>query len=164
MEQALIRLLQQMPIFGGVSEDALQYLIKQVPLITVNRGLFFFREGDSADSMYVLEAGRVAVFKPIHNQELLLRELGTGDCFGELALLDLMPRSASVRALENCCALQLSSGTLLALYRQHPEQFTLIYINIGREIARRLRVADDRLFQARAKGLLQDEQDVHDSL
>jgi CRP-like cAMP-binding protein len=73
--------------------------------------------------------------------------------------MDLLPRSASVRALEDCRALQLSSATLLALYRRHPEQFTVIYMNIGREISRRLRVADDRLFQARAKTMAQENSD-----
>jgi CRP-like cAMP-binding protein len=163
VEQALIRLLQQMPIFGAVNEDALRFIVGEAPVVEVRQGDLFFHEGDRADSMFVLETGRVSIFRRIYDQELFLRELGAGDCFGELALMDLLPRSASVRALEDCRALQLSSATLLTLYRRHPEQFTLIYMNIGREIARRLRVADERLFQARAKAIAQANADANPS-
>ena len=69
-----------------------------MPSITVPEGEFFFRESDPADCMYVLESGHVAVFKEWAGRELLLRHLDPGDCFGEMALLDLFPRSASVRA------------------------------------------------------------------
>jgi hypothetical protein len=72
------------------------------PIVEVRPGAFFFRENDAADSMFVLEAGKVAVLKSWRNEEYLLHTLGPGDCFGEMALMDLMPRSASVRAIEDC--------------------------------------------------------------
>jgi CRP/FNR family transcriptional regulator, cyclic AMP receptor protein len=50
--------------------------------------------------MFVLEAGKAAVLKSWDGQEYLLRILKEGDCFGEMAVMDLFPRSASVRAVE----------------------------------------------------------------
>ena len=93
MDRARIQLLQQMPIFGAIDDEAVQFLLDAVPSVHVPKGGFFFRERDPADSMYVLETGRVSVLKEWSGRELLLHRLEAGDCFGEMALLDLHPRS-----------------------------------------------------------------------
>src|SRR4029453_4855365 len=82
-------------------------------------------------------------------QEHLLSILKEGDCFGEMAIMDLGPRSASVRAVEDCTAIQLSSTDLYQLCTLDLKQFSLIQMNMGREVCRRLREADNRLFRAR---------------
>ena len=112
---AQIKLLQRMPIFGAIRDDALEFIVDQTRSVGVRAGAYFFREKDEALSMFVIETGRVAVLKNWLGEELLVRELGPGDCFGEMALMDLLPRSASVRALEDCLALELLPSTLLAL-------------------------------------------------
>lgn len=147
MEVARIELLQRMPIFGGIRADVLRFLIELCPVAAVPADAYFFRERDEADAMYVLEAGRVAVLKSWQGQDLLLHTLGKGDCFGEMALMDLLPRSASVRALQDCTAIALSAGNLHKIYERDPGQFTLIQMNMGREVSRRLRAADDLLFR-----------------
>jgi CRP/FNR family transcriptional regulator, cyclic AMP receptor protein len=148
MNAARIELLQQMPIFGAIDDAALRFLLDAVPSVTVAGGEFFFHERDPADCMYVLESGRVAVLKEWEGRELLLRHLDNGDCFGEMALLDLFPRSASVRAESECRAMALTPDHLYGLYERDAKQFALIQMNIGREMSRRLRVADDQLFRA----------------
>ncbi|MFI4932378.1 MAG: Crp/Fnr family transcriptional regulator [Burkholderiales bacterium] len=148
MHTVRMELLQQMPIFGGIEDDALRFLLEPVPSITVPAGQFFFRERDPADCMYVLESGQVAVLKDWAGRELLLRHLGQGDCFGEMALLDLFARSASVRAVEDCRAMALTSAHLYRLFERDAAQFALIQMNIGREMSRRLREADEQLFRA----------------
>jgi CRP-like cAMP-binding protein len=142
-----VELLQQMPIFGGIGDAALRVLLEPAPTISVAAGAFFFRERDPADCMYVLESGRVEVLKDWAGRELLLRELGAGDCFGEMALLDLFPRSASVRALDACRALALTPAHLARLFEHDVEQFALIQMNIAREMSRRLREVDELLFR-----------------
>jgi len=149
MHTMRIELLQQMPIFGAIRDDALEYLLEPAPSVTIKAGEFFFRERDPAQSMYVLEAGRVAVLKHWEGRELLLRHLEQGDCFGEMALLDLFPRSASVQAVADCTAIELTSAHLMRLYERDLEQFALIEMNIAREMSRRLRVTDELLFRAR---------------
>jgi CRP/FNR family cyclic AMP-dependent transcriptional regulator len=148
MQATRIELLQRMPIFGGVREDVLRFLLELSSVVSVRANEFFFRENDGANSMFVLEAGRVAVFKSWQGEECLLHYLGAGDCFGEMALMDLQPRSASVRALEDCTAIELSTHTLYRIYEKDLEQFTMIEMNMGREVCRRLRLADERLFRA----------------
>ena len=149
MQDGRIELLQRMPIFGGVKADVLQFLLGLSPILSVSANEFFFREGDQADSMFVLEAGRVAVLKSWRGRQHLLRTLKEGDCFGEMAIIDHYPRCASVRALEDCTAICLSTANLYQVYERDIKQFALIQMNMGREVTRRLREADDQLFRAR---------------
>jgi len=141
--------LQTMPIFGGVRDEVLAGFVDGAATVSVAAGGFFFREGDKADSMYVLETGKVALIKDWAGAPQLLAELGAGDCFGEMALLDLFPRSASVQALQPCVAIELTTRSLYQLYQTHVDQFALIQMNIARELSRRLRCADEQLFRAR---------------
>ncbi len=143
-----IELLQRMPVFGGLREAALRQLLDKAGAVHKEVGEAFFREGDAADAMYVLERGRVAITRCWRGGEFLLHELAAGDCFGEMALMDLQPRSASVRALQACDAIQFGTHDMLHLYETDVEQFALMQMNLGRELCRRLRAADERLFRA----------------
>lgn len=145
MEKKRVALLQEMPFFGGVRADVLALLVGHSREATRRAGEFFFREGEPGDFLFVLEAGRVSVLKRRGDQQVVLNELGPGDCFGEMALIDLSPRSASVLALEDCAAIQISAAGLHAIAEHDIEQFALIQMNIGRELSRRLRVSDARL-------------------
>ena len=80
---------------------------------------------------------------------LVLGSLQTGDCFGEMSLMDLGPRSASVLADTDCDALEIGAAELLMLFEHDVEQFALMQMNLGREVCRRLRATDELLFRAR---------------
>ena len=136
-------------MLGAVDDDAIGFLLERAKLRRVARGEWFFRQGERGTSAFLLERGRASVIKTWNGLEHTLRELQAGDCFGEVSLLDFGPRSASVRAEEDCEALELDAIDLRRLGERHPEQFTLIYMNLGRELSRRLRDADERLFRAR---------------
>jgi CRP/FNR family cyclic AMP-dependent transcriptional regulator len=144
-----IELLQAMALFGGVRDDILGFLLGLSATRSLAEGEFFFREDDQAESLFVLEAGQVAVVKNWAGHDYVLSRLARGDCFGEMSLMDLRHRSASVVALAPCRALELPIAGLHALFDKDLEQFTLIQMNMGREVSRRLRDADERLFRAR---------------
>ena len=143
-----IKLLQNTPIFGGIREDTLKLLLEKCADLEVKKGGYFFEENDDAASMFVLEDGVVSVIKHWNDTPVILHQLKSGDCFGEIALMEMMPRSASIRADERCQAIELPRSALFALYQADLEQFALIQMNMGREICRRLRDADARLFEA----------------
>ena len=137
-----------MAIFGGVEDKVLDYLLRGSRFIAVMKGDYFFREGDLADSMYVLEKGHVIVYRKWKGADYKLRELQENDCFGEMALLDCQPRSASVFAVEECAAIEITAAQLSDLYLQFTEQFILIHMNMAREVCRRLRTADQSAVNA----------------
>lgn len=151
MNVTRIELLQAMPIFGALGSEALAFLVEQTRTRRVAAGEYFFREGDPASSLYVLEAGSVEVVRVWQEHERVVNRLGIGDCFGEMALLDLGPRSASVRALEPCAAIELDVADLHRLYEHDVAQFALVQMNLAREVSRRLRRTDELLFRAWAE-------------
>jgi CRP-like cAMP-binding protein len=146
MEDRRIQLLQGTPIFGAIQAKMLELLLARTVDVQVPAGACFFREGEAANAMFVLESGRVAVVKRWQGVDHRLRELGAGDCFGEMALIDMTPRSASVVAREDCSAIRLTNADLYRVYQADLEQFALIQMNIARELSRRLRIANERLF------------------
>lgn len=151
MQEARIELLQRMPVFGGIRTDILLFLLALCPMVAIPTNAFFFREHDQGDSMFVLEMGRVAVLRSWRGQDYLLQTLKEGDCFGEMAVMDHCPRSASVRAVEDCIAIRISAANLYEVYAQDLKQFALIQMNMGREVCRRLQEADNQLFGARMR-------------
>lgn len=149
LQRARVQALQRMPIFGGIRADILDYLLGVSSTVAVPRGQFFFHEQDKAQSMFVLETGEVSVVKHWAGHSHVLRHLAQGDCFGEMALMDLFPRSASVLAVKDCTAIELSTASFFGVYEKDLEQFVMIQMNIGREVSRRLRIADEHLFRAK---------------
>ena len=144
---ARIRRLQQTALFGATSDETVAFVLAKAPWISVDPGSWFFSEGERGASIYWLEEGHVAISMRRGDRDVELRRLGPGDCFGEVALFDFGPRSASVRALEPCRALEITSGLLREISRRNLEQFTLLTMNLGRELARRVRSAEHLLFE-----------------
>ncbi len=140
-----------MPIFGGIREDILEFILETAEIISVSAGHYFFCEDERGTSMFVLEHGRVSVVKSWEGTDYLLTELSEGDCFGEMSLIDLGPRTASVLAIEDCQAIQLCNTNILKIYQKDLEQFTMIQMNMGREVSRRLRHMDEQLFHEHMK-------------
>ncbi|HVT43256.1 MAG TPA: cyclic nucleotide-binding domain-containing protein [Thermoanaerobaculia bacterium] len=145
---AKLDLMKRTQVFSVLSEESLTFLLDYARSVEVPAKEFFFREGDQASSMFILETGSASVIKNWQERVMELRILHPGECFGEMALMDMFPRSASVRAEEDCTALELSPRGLVRLYDRDVEQFTLVQMNLGREVCRRLRAADERLFRA----------------
>ena len=160
MDRARFELLQAMPLFGGVSDATLDFLLSNARSAVVPANGFFFREGEEPTGVYILEKGRVAVFRRWNGRDVILRYLSQGDCFGEMALMDLQPRSASIRAMQDCYAIELSPDGLYRLYQRDLEQFTMIQMNMGREVCRRLRLADEVLFRTRMQSNSDDEDTI----
>lgn len=159
MHPERIALLQGMPIFGAISEATLEFVLASAQQVELAAGGYFFHEGDAPTGLFVLETGHVRVSRRRGDEEFVLQDFGPGDCFGEMALMDLHPRSASVRAVDDCRAFEIRPGDLHALFERDCAQFALIQMNMGREVCRRLRAADDAVFSidpGRARRLRQN--------
>lgn len=152
MQLSRVQMLQEMPIFGGVVASTLENLLTGAEVVELDEGGTLFKEGDLDNSVYVLEKGRVGIYRFWQGREYKLRELAAGDCLGEMALIDCKPRSATVRALEPCSAIRITVAQMGQLYASNPEHHALIYMNLAREVCRRLRVADHRLFVSEIEG------------
>ncbi|WP_051219614.1 Crp/Fnr family transcriptional regulator [Oceanobacter kriegii] len=140
-----IELLKDMPIFGALSTEAIAFLEQRCVQIHLKSDDYFFHEGDPASSLFIMERGYAEVTKQCGSEMRTLRSLVCGDSFGEMAIVDMNPRGASVKAVTECDALELPASALYELYQFDLEQFTLIQMNMLREISRRLRYLNDKL-------------------
>lgn len=135
--------LRKIGLFGGLDDEVLEQLAHELPLRMANPGDIVFREGDQARELYVALSGELEVEKRSpRGIDVRLALLGPGDWFGEMSILDVQPRSATVRALAPSRLLVFRTQDLDALYRRDLKAYSLLVLNIAREISRRLRVAD----------------------
>jgi len=138
--------LRNVGLFGAVNDDVLQFLASKLVVLSPKSGDVIFREGDPARDMFVVMSGEMEVQKRSHNGiDARVALLGPGDWFGEMSILDVQPRSASVRVLAPSRLLRISAADLDALYRHDTRAYAIIVLNIARELSRRLRVADGLL-------------------
>jgi serine/threonine-protein kinase len=79
---------------------------------TFPKGKIILREGDPPDAAYILTRGRCEAYRGAGKDRRVLREMGAGDVFGEMALLSSMPRSASVVAIEDATAIVVTQEAL----------------------------------------------------
>jgi CRP-like cAMP-binding protein len=136
-------LLGQVPIFGGLSPQILDRIIDAGSIGDVPAGAQVIAEGDPARSVFVVCEGELEIRKRgAQGSEVRLAVLRVGDCVGEMSLIDIQPRSASVCALTPAVLFRLGHAEIGKLYQTQPEVYTLLVLNIAREISRRLRVAD----------------------
>ncbi|MGZ5380957.1 MAG: Crp/Fnr family transcriptional regulator [Thermoanaerobaculia bacterium] len=113
-------LFSKVPLFEGVSPENRAALARAATLRTYRRGETIVQQGQPGDAFYVLVRGRVAVaIVAPDGREVVLNTLGEGDHFGEMALLDDAPRSASVIAQEKSDLAILSRTVFLDLLKSN---------------------------------------------
>ena len=137
--------LQSLAVFGGLTEATLRYLLEESATHRVAPGEYFYRQGEPAGHFYVLERGQVLLSVHDGHREHLLKAFTPGDCFGEVSLIDLGPRSGSAQAVAEASAIAIGSELLYNLYERDVAQFSVLFMNLTREICRRLRDAEARL-------------------
>ena len=93
----------------------------------------------------MLERGQAQVICTHGDLEYIVHTLQSGDCFGEMALVDMGPRSASVVTTVESQLIEITRHHLLEVHKHDPNQFALLQMNISREICRRLRKTDAML-------------------
>ena len=142
-QQVELHELRHLALFGAMADSALEHLAQSLSVIEPGAGDVLFREGDPADDMFVVLSGEIEVLKRSRqNSESRVAILGPGDWFGEMSIVDVQPRSATVRAVAPSRLLRITSVDLDGLYRHDVKAYALIVLNLARELSRRLRVAD----------------------
>ncbi len=146
VEDQVFARLKEIGLFGGLGDDALRAFVQGLSVDELAAGTGVFREGESGRVMYVILGGEVEVLRRSkRGHETRVAILGPGDWFGEMSILDVLPRSATTRVLAPTRLLKLTAHDLDALYRKDLKAYSLLVLNIAREMSRRLRVADGLL-------------------
>lgn len=141
-----VEFLTRVAIFSSLAPDDLRELAALWRAASRQDGQMVFRRGDPPDAMYLVRGGKVEISVWTEdNEELVLGVLGEGDFFGELALLDGSPRTATAKVVGPAELLEMSKDDFFAFLRRRPE----VAISMMSEIARRLR-SSNALIEQRA--------------
>lgn len=134
--------LRGIPLFRNLGEKDLADIAGLLIDRKFPRDAVIFEDGSLGDYMYLIHEGQVKITKMSEDgREKILEILGPGDFFGEMALLDREPRSASVKTTTACVLLALSRQDFLGLLKQDHE----LTLELLRELARRLRETDEQI-------------------
>ena len=136
-DAALVERLRRLPLFSRLSEDELGDLSGRMRTRGFRRGEVIFRKDDLATHLYLVLEGAVKIALPGEfGQEALVALMRPGDFFGELALFDRSPRSASAVALEDARAALLAGEDFLAFLERHPSAVRVVLETLARTIRR----------------------------
>jgi CRP/FNR family transcriptional regulator len=137
-----VALLRHVHVFAGLSEEDLSAIAEVSVSRRYGAGEVVFREGDGGDTCYIVRSGLArAVRQHSDGRSITLSHFAAGDIFGELAMFDEEPRSATVDVIDEVELVAIPGRDMQRLMREHPE----IAVKLNAALAQRLRATNERL-------------------
>lgn len=135
--------LKRVPIFSGVDDESLIKIANVTSEKNYSKKNIVFHEGDYGDALYIIKNGRIKISKvAIDGREKTLSILKTGDFFGEMAIFDNMPRSATSEAMDNDVKLlSISKTDFERVVFENPS----IALGIMKDLTRRIRQINEQV-------------------
>jgi CRP/FNR family transcriptional regulator, cyclic AMP receptor protein len=137
----LVTLLRQIELFQGVDIPELHLISQQMTEQVYDAGAVVFHEGDMGDRLFVILTGTMRVYVEREGKAITYALMRAGECFGEMALIEDAPRSATIRAEAPAHCLTLSKQGFLNLIQHHPQ----IALTIMKSLCQRLRHTNELL-------------------
>jgi CRP-like cAMP-binding protein len=123
-------LLQNHPLFSSLNEEEIASLLKDEVSQerSYSQGIAILKEGEVGDSLFLIRSGSVQIaLRGAGGPSTSLAVLQAGDIFGEMAVLERRPRSATVVAKEECLLLEIAGENIRKLLEVHPEMQVKLY-------------------------------------
>lgn len=141
-----LEVLSSSPLMHGMGEEELGALLSTTERRIYESGDRIVEEGTPSDCLFILADGAVDVVKGEGDEAVLLNTLDElGDFFGEMSLIDILPRSANVYASGETRILAFPKQVLTTLFSRVPRAQMTLVLNIARNLSLRLREADARI-------------------
>jgi len=136
--------LSQSLVFKALDDASKQELVGQASMRRLLAGETIFTMGSPGESMIAIAEGTVRISMPTPNaQDIILAEMGVGEVFGEIALLDGGERSANATALTKCTLVVVERRALVDVLQRNPE----LSVRIIRLLCQRIRRSDERMVE-----------------
>jgi CRP-like cAMP-binding protein len=139
--------LQKYSLFGGLLEEQIDKILPLMEQETYEAGANILVEDEPNDKIRFILEGRVVAVK----KGLTLFEFKEGDAFGEMEVLDVMPTAATITTLTPTRVMSISNRALRSIYKQDVKVFSLMLMNLARDLSRRLRYVDDQFAEGKFK-------------
>lgn len=135
-------------LFFGLSDTQMQMLLDVAEEKVFTAGETIFREGEMGDSIVIIVSGKAELIKKKKDgSEVVLTTCSKGAFFGEMTLINIEPRSATIRATEDTEVIFLKNTALGDIFQTERELFIVLLINMTRIISKRLRQANNKLME-----------------
>ncbi len=150
--------LKCVDLFQDLDDNEIASLIARAQELRQEDKSFIFKEGEAGDAMFVVLDGTVKIIKMVTgNKFKTLIAMGVGDFFGEMALLDGNPRSASAVAHGVARVLRIGRDEFSALMSENPYLGLKVVIRLARNLTDRLRKTNDQVVEMVSWNLQQRE-------
>jgi CRP-like cAMP-binding protein len=147
MEEENLDFLQRSPLFAGFTDEQFQTLLPLALVQEYGAGDVIIREGDPGDQFFIMIDGVLDIVKETEGgaSHILASLQEEGDFFGEMSIVDIQPRSATVKAREKSRVIVFTNMALVELFDSYPEVLSIVALNIARVLSQRLRTVDEAL-------------------
>jgi len=130
--QKVMNMLSKITLFGGFERNNLEYLLNNLSEISIEKGEIIFKEGDSPSDIYIVLEGRAEFF--LNGEKFL--DIEKGFSMAETAVLGIQKHVFTAIAATDMELLVLSKKKLKELFHKNKEVFSLLILNMARELAR----------------------------
>lgn len=137
--------LRRIPVFEGIPYRGLKAIRSLCHLRNYREDEHIFRTGEPGVGMYIIIEGSIEIYRKKDGAPFVYGQLESGDFFGELAMLEDLPRSASARSIDKSTLLGFFRPDLLSLLARNPRLASLIILNMARLTGRKLLKTNDLL-------------------
>jgi CRP-like cAMP-binding protein len=141
----VMSILNKISIFGGLDEKQIQFILKILKQVNYKKGEYIFRQGDLPSHIYIIQKGKVRLVEDVDMTSYQIFEFGEGNCIGEASVMGSHPHTVSAIACEDSVLIVLSKEMFFHIYEHDKVIFSILILNIAREICRRLKRTDDIL-------------------
>jgi CRP-like cAMP-binding protein len=139
------------PFFGGLSDASLDLLVSMLVERHFEAGATVVAEGEAGRSMFIVHSGKLEVSRRADAEHVIhMADLEPGDFFGEMTLIEMQNRSATVVVESPTVLYELTARQLYSFYKSDVHAYVIVMQNINRELCRRLRRADNRIAELQA--------------
>jgi CRP/FNR family cyclic AMP-dependent transcriptional regulator len=147
--------LRSVPLFSSLDDSAAKQLRSLLRVQSTETGTAIFHAGDSGDSLYLIESGRVRIsITDDESRPVILAELAAGDFFGEMALIDGKPRSADATVIDDARVAVLAREDFLSFVRSNAD----VAMEMISAVSHRLRRTDELLRQRVSRNINEEEE------
>lgn len=137
---------RKVDVFSGLEGRSLDSVMRVLKQQVFPRGHVIFSEGELGRTMFVVQDGEVEIRRSSEDgTSVPIVRLGPGECVGEMALVEMEPRSATVVATQKTVVWSLTNLDLWKLFQEDNYAYVIVLQNICRLVSRRLRKADSRI-------------------
>lgn len=153
-------ILKNVTVFSGMDDKSLRMICDRCEVLSFDSGTVIIEENTPATEIFILLKGCVAIVLGLPEEPFELLRFGSGNCLGEASVIGIQKHSASAVTVEKSTLLVLSRSVMMEIFDIDKALFSLLILNIARELARRLHHSNELIMKYRKGELAMDTFDT----